>query len=91
MIEVGFVPKRRVASQYPGLFIFTTPARMMRPVHNLVFDKLEMIGTFEQVYMEICITQAEEIKGVSEKGIYIAKVIFSPDSGLSSKYSQVQI
>ena len=35
--------------QYPGLFIFTGPTRMVRAVRNIGFDKTEMIGTFEQV------------------------------------------
>ena len=43
------MPITKVASQYPGLFIFSTPARMMRPVFNLAANKVEMIGTFEQV------------------------------------------
>ena len=43
------MPITKVASQYPGLYIFSTPARMMRPVFNLAANKVEMIGTFEQV------------------------------------------
>ncbi|MBM3939025.1 MAG: hypothetical protein FJ333_10310 [Sphingomonadales bacterium] len=35
--------------QYPGLFIFTGAARMMRPVWNLAASCVEYIGTFEQV------------------------------------------
>jgi DNA-directed RNA polymerase I subunit RPA2 len=35
--------------QYPGLYIFTNPARMMRPVINLAVNKVELIGTLEQV------------------------------------------
>ncbi|XP_060076797.1 DNA-directed RNA polymerase I subunit RPA2-like [Ylistrum balloti] len=57
--EVGFVPKTEFASQYPGLYIFTTPARMMRPVRNLSLQKNEMVGTFEQVYMDISLNDEE--------------------------------
>ncbi|XP_033762318.1 DNA-directed RNA polymerase I subunit RPA2-like [Pecten maximus] len=57
--EVGFVPRTEFASQYPGLYIFTTPARMMRPVRNLSLKKNEMIGTFEQVYMDISLNDEE--------------------------------
>ena len=60
------MPKRRVAAQYPGLYIATTVARLMRPVHNLALDRIEMIGTFEQVYMEICVTAEEAIEGVRD-------------------------
>ena len=35
--------------QYPGLFLFSTPARMMRPVVNLSTKSEELIGSFEQV------------------------------------------
>ena len=35
--------------QYPGLFLFSTAARMMRPVLNLSTRIEELIGTFEQV------------------------------------------
>ena len=51
--------------QYPGLFIFTGPARMMRPVVNLAMNDVELIGSFEQVYMEICVTRGESYKGVT--------------------------
>lgn len=35
--------------QFPGLFLFTSPARMIRPVRNLRCNSTEFIGTFEQV------------------------------------------
>jgi len=47
------VPKTQVASQYPGVYLFTTLARMMRPVKNLTTTSIEMIGVFEQVYLNI--------------------------------------
>lgn len=50
-MEICLVPKTKVASQYPGIFIFTQPARMVRPVIHLQTGKVEMIGTFEQVSM----------------------------------------
>ena len=49
MLEICLVPITTVASQYPALYLFSTPARMMRPVLNLAAGKVEMIGTFEQV------------------------------------------
>jgi len=62
--EICFIPKTNYSSQYPGLYIFTSPSRMMRPVRNLALDKIELIGTFEQVYMDICITPEEAHEGV---------------------------
>jgi hypothetical protein len=64
MMEICLIPKTEFASQYPGLFMFTTPARMMRPVKNLALNSMEMIGSFEQVYMDICINQNEAIPDV---------------------------
>ena len=49
MLEICLVPITNVASQYPGLYVFSTVARMMRPVLNLAAGQVEMIGSFEQV------------------------------------------
>ena len=49
MLEICLVPITSVASQHAALYLFSTPARMMRPVLNLAAGKVEMIGTFEQV------------------------------------------
>ncbi len=54
MTELAFVPRKR-NGQFPGLFIFTGAARMMRPVLNLALKAVEWIGTFEQVYLDITI------------------------------------
>ncbi|KAG8825046.1 hypothetical protein FRC17_008879 [Serendipita sp. 399] len=59
-LEIGFVPVSR-GGQYPGLFFFTTRARMMRPVRYLQNGRDDSIGPFEQVYMDIAI-KAEEIQ-----------------------------
>jgi len=47
-LEVGWVPPSR-GGQYPGLYLFSSVARMMRPVQTLVNGKEELIGSFEQV------------------------------------------
>eukprot|EP00911_Craspedida_sp_UC1_P002615 UC1_evm2s1935 len=44
---------------YPGLYIFTSPSRLMRPVHNLRCDATELVGSFEQVYVEVAVTPQE--------------------------------
>ena len=59
------VPKKDSESQYPGIFLFTGPNRLMRPVLNLALNKTELIGTFEQVYLEICLKLNEAYEGVS--------------------------
>ncbi|XP_058802339.1 DNA-directed RNA polymerase I subunit RPA2 [Phymastichus coffea] len=63
--EIVLVPKKNVPSQYPGVYLFTGPARMMRPVKNLSVNKTELIGTFEQVYMNICVKAEEAYEGLT--------------------------
>jgi DNA-directed RNA polymerase I subunit RPA2 len=66
-IEIVLIPKEPYGlyTLYPGLFLFTTPARMIRPVMNLITKTTEYIGTLEQVYLGICITHDEFVSGVS--------------------------
>lgn len=47
-LEIAVVPPLK-GGQFPGLFLFSTPARMMRSVLNLTTQTNELIGTFEQV------------------------------------------
>ena len=54
LTEICLIPKRN-KGQFPGLYIFTGAARMMRPVWNLAANAVEYIGTLEQVYMNIAI------------------------------------
>jgi len=61
MTEIALIPERDVPGQYPGLFIFSGAARIMRPVWNLSANCVEYIGTLEQVYMEVCTRQTEAV------------------------------
>lgn len=63
-LEIAFVPRIK-NGQYPGIFLFTAPARMMRPVYNLAAQAVELVGTFEQVYLNICITPEENHEGIT--------------------------
>ncbi|KAG0261299.1 DNA-directed RNA polymerase I subunit rpa2 [Mortierella polycephala] len=63
-VELGYVPVSH-GGQYPGLYIFSTPARMMRPVRYLANGKTDMVGSFEQVYMEIACMDDEVRPGES--------------------------
>ena len=63
-LEIGYVPITQ-GGQYPGLFLFSSRSRMMRPVKYLANGKDDSIGSFEQVYMDIAITPEEIEKGVS--------------------------
>lgn len=60
--EIVLVPKKD-GGQFPGLFIFLGAARMMRPVLNLQFNQIEMIGTFEQIFLEVALSKDEMYEG----------------------------
>ncbi|GER39393.1 DNA-directed RNA polymerase [Striga asiatica] len=56
-LEVGYIPLS-LGGAYPGLYLFTSASRFVRPVRNLLISSeenndIEHIGPFEQVYMEI--------------------------------------
>uniref|UniRef100_A0A667ZHJ8 DNA-directed RNA polymerase n=1 Tax=Myripristis murdjan TaxID=586833 RepID=A0A667ZHJ8_9TELE len=63
--EIVLVPKTGKASLYPGLYLFTTPCRMVRPVRNLAQGKQELIGTFEQLYINVGIMENDIEPGVT--------------------------
>jgi DNA-directed RNA polymerase I subunit RPA2 len=63
-LEIGYVPITK-GGQYPGLYLFSSRARMMRPVRYLENGKVDHVGTFEQVYMDVACTNEEIEKGVS--------------------------
>lgn len=50
--QVAYVPYE-AGGVYPGLFLFTQSARMVRPVRQLGSKALELIGTLEQHNMSI--------------------------------------
>lgn len=74
-LEIGWVPLSK-GGQYPGLYLFSGRARMMRPLKFLLNGRDDSIGTFEQVYMNIAV-RPEEIESVS------THVEHSPDAFLS--------
>ncbi|VDC04134.1 unnamed protein product [Peniophora sp. CBMAI 1063] len=63
-LEIGYVPPSE-GGQYPGLFLFSSRSRMMRPVKYVANERDDQIGSFEQVYMDIAITPEEIERGVS--------------------------
>ncbi|XP_078068409.1 DNA-directed RNA polymerase I subunit RPA2 [Mustelus asterias] len=63
--EIVLIPMMDKPSIYPGLYIFTTMSRMVRPVRNLALGKEELIGTLEQLYMNIAITETDILPGVT--------------------------
>lgn len=63
-LEIGLVPESK-GGQYPGLFLFASRSRMMRPVKYLGNGHDDQVGSFEQVYMDIACTPEEIEKGVT--------------------------
>ncbi|KAG8749455.1 hypothetical protein FRC12_013409 [Ceratobasidium sp. 428] len=63
-LEIGYVPPSN-GGQYPGLYLFASRARMMRPVKYLANGRDDSIGSFEQVYMEVAIRPEEIEESVS--------------------------
>lgn len=59
-LEIAFFPQQdHVVGPYPGLYLFTQPGRMIRPVINLQTRQLEWIGPMEQTFMEIACLKAD--------------------------------
>lgn len=57
-LEVGLVPPSN-GGQYPGLYLFTGRARLTREVKHLALNLPDVIGAFEQPYMNIAVTPEE--------------------------------
>lgn len=64
-MEVALIPMTGKPSLYPGLFLFTTPCRLVRPVQNLELGREELIGTMEQLFMNVAIFEDEVFGGIS--------------------------
>ncbi len=62
-LEIGWVPLSK-GGQYPGLYLFSGRARMMRPVKFLLNGRDDSIGSFEQVYLNIAV-RPEEVESAS--------------------------
>lgn len=96
MTEIVLIPDKK-CGQYPGLYLFVGPARMMRPVINLSSQQIEYIGTFEQVYMDVCVSTDESYTGITthkelSKTSFmsnLANLIPMPDCNQSPRYSTV--
>ncbi|CAF3463706.1 unnamed protein product [Fusarium graminearum] len=63
-LEIGYVPPSRGGS-YPGVYLTSTPARMVRPVKYLPLQKEDWVGPYEQPYMSIAVVPQEIESGKS--------------------------
>ena len=51
-LEVAYVQFER-GGPYPGIFLFSSAARMARPVRQLPGGSLELVGALEQAHLAI--------------------------------------
>ncbi|RKP34163.1 hypothetical protein BJ085DRAFT_17078 [Dimargaris cristalligena] len=66
-MEIAYVPLSR-GGQYPGLYLFTGSSRMIRPVKYLCApegDATDLIGTMEQVYLDIACMSEDVVPHVT--------------------------
>ena len=63
-LEVGYIPNTN-GGQYPGVYIFSQAARLIRPVKYLPLDRQDLVGPFEQPFMSIACTENEIESGES--------------------------
>ncbi|KAI4216823.1 MAG: hypothetical protein LQ351_000772 [Letrouitia transgressa] len=63
-LELGYIPYS-AGGQYPGIYIFSQAARMIRPVKYLALDKEDFVGPFEQPFMSIACKVREIVSGES--------------------------
>jgi DNA-directed RNA polymerase I subunit RPA2 len=64
-LEVALVPPGSRGSPYPGLYLFTCAARLVRPVLQRRTGKTEMIGPLEQGFMDIACLDQDIREGIS--------------------------
>ena len=51
-LEVAHVPFER-GGPYPGIYLFSSAARMARPVRQLPHGSLELVGALEQAHLAV--------------------------------------
>ena len=52
-LEVAYVPPVSGAGAFPGIYLFSSPSRLMRPVRQIASGAVEHIGSLEQVFMSV--------------------------------------
>ena len=63
--EVALIPPGNKGAPYPGLFIFTSSARLIRPVLHRASGKVEYIGPLEQGFMDIACLEEDIREGIT--------------------------
>ncbi|KAI9292562.1 putative DNA-directed RNA polymerase I subunit RPA2 [Neoconidiobolus thromboides FSU 785] len=81
-LEIGYIPPSN-GGQYPGLYLFSSPSRMTRPVKYIENGKQDIIGPFEQVYMEIACMKEDIVPGITTHIEYTPTNILSVVANLT--------
>mmetsp|Transcript_31069 Transcript_31069/g.56364 ORF Transcript_31069/g.56364 Transcript_31069/m.56364 type:complete len:1271 (+) Transcript_31069:150-3962(+) len=64
-MEVAFIPPGMKGGPYPGLFLFTIAARVVRPVLQRATGRTEYIGPMEQPFMDIACLPEDIREGIT--------------------------
>jgi len=64
-LEVAFIPPGMQGGPYPGLFLFTIGARVVRPVLQRATGRTEFIGPMEQPFMDIACLPEDIREGIT--------------------------
>ena len=64
-LEVAFIPPTTKGGPYPGLFLFTVGARVVRPVLQRATGRTEYIGPMEQPFMDIACLPEDIREGIT--------------------------
>ena len=64
-MEIALIPQGNAGSPYPGLFLFTGAARLVRPVLQRATGRTEMIGPMEQAFMDIACLDQDIREGIT--------------------------
>ena len=63
-LEIGYIPNSN-GGLYPGIYMSSQAARMIRPTQYLPLEKLDYVGPFEQPFMSIACVETEIESGES--------------------------
>ncbi|KAL7545410.1 hypothetical protein ACHAWF_008756 [Thalassiosira exigua] len=64
-LEVAFIPPGTKGGPYPGLFLFTKAARVVRPVLQRATGRTEYVGPMEQPFMDIACLPEDVREGIT--------------------------
>ena len=64
-LEVALVPAGNSGAPYPGLYLFTGAARLVRPVLQRATGHIEYIGPMEQPFMDIACLNEDIREGIT--------------------------